>query len=83
MIFKKIHNKHYQHYKIDFFKKKIDFFLKKSQTNAPLIAFQESIFLKLRNLSVGTSYFKKIDFYDCKQTQNSFIFFSKSIQKNL
>jgi hypothetical protein len=29
MIFKKIHNKHYQHYKIDFFKKKID------QTNAP------------------------------------------------
>jgi hypothetical protein len=37
MIFKKIYNKHYQHYKMDFFKKKIDFFLKKSQTNAPKI----------------------------------------------
>jgi hypothetical protein len=34
------------------------------------------LFLKLRNLSVGTSYFKKKkDFYDYKQTQNSIRFF--------
>jgi hypothetical protein len=35
IIFTKIYNKHYQAYKMDFFKKKLDFFLKKSKTNAP------------------------------------------------
>jgi hypothetical protein len=36
-----------------------------------------------RSLSVGTSHFSKIDFYDCKQTQNRFKFSLKSLQKNL